>query len=952
MCIFTQQPFLFMEKLELKNHIYRWLFVLFGMLSLFILSQSIYSIAIAVTDQNTYNDVSSKIYINKDIPGSEIITKDGIETRVNGVLSSGSLLDTFDNGKPQSKEQISNILSTKNANDSIRIRVLKLTPEDEGFGQIKDYFVRVEDIPNDFFIVLNSVLCITNIEKGGVSDKAGLKTGDLIIKVNGKDFENSISAQRILLNQKKNRTIDYTILRSNEIKNIKIELAKFELAFNQIIIYVIGLYSVFLGLFIGFKRYYLFSARLVGLGLILFGSMTTFSASMAVLVFSNNPALYQWAYIVMVLIGPPTLFTSMIYFPYERRKIQERKYLLYLPFLYSLLLLIIGLYELFISKSIYASSILINTSIIVHVIYYKIIFGIFRDKNKKYDRRFGRAINLSINLNIILITAFSILVATEIISLFGQITFILGLIPLAYTYTLIKYGLLDNVIKVRKNILYTLIFTFINLAIILLTIGAIVLLSRIEYPIPNLHFTGRSIEVLDKPLSEDRYLMYGRIISVIFSLATVYFFSGLQRSITRNLEERFQISKFDYKRALNDISELSQKVSNSNELAKAISEKIASLLRVKRSGVIFFENKNSIGSISFHGINEDKLKEYFIAIEEKLISAIDDFSGNIIVEYLPTDIQKVFFDCNLTHIVPMRSKGKLLGVLMVGDKLSESAFNSDDLTFLRAIGSQSAIGIENMFLYSDLAKQQRIQRELELARQIQLSSLPQEQPNVKGLDISGMSAPALEVGGDFYDFYQYEDNSISLVIGDVSGKGTSAALYMSKIQGIMQTLQDFEREPAKLLTRSNIHIYDFLEKSAFITATCANFNIETRTVKISRAGHLPLYYYNSQKNEVEKIVPKGIVMGLNKGELFERNLEQYEFEYNSGDVFLMVTDGITESRNQSNLEFEENRLIDFLLANKDKNSEAIMNHLNDEVKEFTGKNEQFDDITIVVVKVD
>ena len=156
-----------------------------------------------------------------------------------------------------------------------------------------------------------------------------------------------------------------------------------------------------------------------------------------------------------------------------------------------------------------------------------------------------------------------------------------------------------------------------------------------------------------------------------------------------------------------------------------------------------------------------------------------------------------------------------MGVIAVGDKMSESAFNTEDIAYLESISKYSATAIENLFLYSDLSKQERIKQELEIARRIQLSSLPEELPNINGIDIAGGSLPAMEVGGDFFDIYQYSESQILLVIGDVSGKGTSAALYMSKIQGILQTLKDFKLSPKDLLSKSNSLIYGYLRKIFF-----------------------------------------------------------------------------------------------------------------------------------------
>ena len=156
------------------------------------------------------------------------------------------------------------------------------------------------------------------------------------------------------------------------------------------------------------------------------------------------------------------------------------------------------------------------------------------------------------------------------------------------------------------------------------------------------------------------------------------------------------------------------------------------------------------------------------------------------------------------------------------------------------------MAIENAFLYEDLAMQERIKHELDLARKIQLASLPQTIPDIKGLDISGVSLPALEVGGDFYDFLNGTPDDLTVIIGDVSGKGTSAALHMSKAQGIMRTLYEFKLSPKELCIRTNQLIFNYLEKGAFISAIAAKINSRKKELVFTRAGHMPLLYYNKK----------------------------------------------------------------------------------------------------------
>jgi serine phosphatase RsbU (regulator of sigma subunit) len=303
------------------------------------------------------------------------------------------------------------------------------------------------------------------------------------------------------------------------------------------------------------------------------------------------------------------------------------------------------------------------------------------------------------------------------------------------------------------------------------------------------------------------------------------------------------------------------------------------------------------------------------------------------------------------HIQPVYSKNKLLGALIIGEKKSEASINRDDFTFLQTIAGQIAVAIDNSFLYEEITQKERMKHELDIAKRIQLASLPGKVPNVEGLEISGTSIPAFEVGGDFYDYLETDNGDFMVIVGDVSGKGTSAALYMSKIQGIMRTLHEFRLSPRKLLVRTNHLLYSYLEKGYFVSSTAANFNTSTRKVQISRAGHLPLYYFSSSNNKLVKITTKGMVLGLTQDKTFERNMDEDEINYQTGDIFIFITDGIIDSKNTMMQDFGEERFIRTINNTIDMSAENIRNAIIESAKTFAGEEEQFDDMTVVVVKI-
>ncbi len=244
----------------------------------------------------------------------------------------------------------------------------------------------------------------------------------------------------------------------------------------------------------------------------------------------------------------------------------------------------------------------------------------------------------------------------------------------------------------------------------------------------------------------------------------------------------------------------------------------------------------------------------------------------------------------------------------------------------------------------------RIQQELEFARKIQLNSLPQKQPTIKNLDLTALSIPALEVGGDFYDYLYKSDDEITLVIGDVSGKGTSAALYMSKVQGIIRTLYQFDLSPKEILIKTNQLISENINKGSFISSSIVQINSLTGECNYARAGHLPLYLYKSKEQQIEKLVPKGLVLGMGKLDLFNNNLEEMKFNICENDIILLVTDGIIEARNNKNEEFDEDKLLKVFEENVNNDVNEIRHNLIQSIQNFSQNVNQFDDLTVLIVR--
>lgn len=246
--------------------------------------------------------------------------------------------------------------------------------------------------------------------------------------------------------------------------------------------------------------------------------------------------------------------------------------------------------------------------------------------------------------------------------------------------------------------------------------------------------------------------------------------------------------------------------------------------------------------------------------------------------------------------------------------------------------------------------QERLQKELAVAGVIQMHSLPRQNPVVPGLAIAGACISATEVGGDYYDYLGCDNGKFGVLVGDVSGKGTSAALYMSRLQGIVRALQHLHHAPARLLVTVNDLIHGAIEKTSFITLTYAVFDLEKKRMTLSRAGHNATLYF--QDDDHHFLIPSGLGLGLTSRELFERGLEEVSLKLNSGEILIFYTDGLIEARNLSGEEFGEDRLVELIAAHRKLDAKALNQKIIEEVKKFVGYARQHDDMTVLVAKVE
>lgn len=245
------------------------------------------------------------------------------------------------------------------------------------------------------------------------------------------------------------------------------------------------------------------------------------------------------------------------------------------------------------------------------------------------------------------------------------------------------------------------------------------------------------------------------------------------------------------------------------------------------------------------------------------------------------------------------------------------------------------------------AEKERIQKELEIARGIQQSFLPESAPRIPGIDLEGLNLPAAEVGGDFYDFIPVGSTSWGLVIADVSGKGVPAALFMALSRTLIRASASRNPDPVLSIMEANRSIYLDAKTSMFVTLFYAILDTRKKTLTFVNAGHNPPLHLSSGSEGITLLKAKGIALGV----IDEVELEPVEVALSPGDLVVLYTDGVTEAADEQDHEYGVERLSALVKALRHLSAQQIIGAIVSDVQAFAGSRPQFDDITLMVLKV-
>jgi sigma-B regulation protein RsbU (phosphoserine phosphatase) len=419
------------------------------------------------------------------------------------------------------------------------------------------------------------------------------------------------------------------------------------------------------------------------------------------------------------------------------------------------------------------------------------------------------------------------------------------------------------------------------------------------------------------------------------------------------------LSTIDKLRMLLDITKTISRSLDLDEVLNLVMDTLDSLIPYDAAGIYLvkcsqplFETDGDLDETcvfqtqAVRGYEIDDLQELHLKMGEGLI-------GHVAVTGKPYVSHDVRSDpryinarprTNSEMVAPINSNNEVIGVFdLESDELN--AYSNDDLEVLMLLASQVAIIIEKVMLHEQMIEKQRLETQLEVARQVQLELLPGRDPQLENFDISAYNFPTEEVSGDYYDWVRIYDDQIGIVIADVSGKGVPAALLMSFLRASLRAATHIGYAPHISMSKVNYLLWESIERNQFVTAFYGILDATNRTLAYSNAGHNPplLMRVDGTVRFEER---GGVPLGMFRDSRYYEYFETIE----PGEVFVLYTDGVTEAMNSTDEEYGRDRLVTAVRACRELPAREMIDFIHRDLTAWTEGRGAHDDVTFFIIK--
>ena len=424
----------------------------------------------------------------------------------------------------------------------------------------------------------------------------------------------------------------------------------------------------------------------------------------------------------------------------------------------------------------------------------------------------------------------------------------------------------------------------------------------------------------------------------------------LEKSLKRsNQQTKQMISEMG---ALHEISRMFESSKNIDALLKYVLEKCMDLMNAEAaSSMMVVPDTDELEFKIVLGPKSEGVKPFRLKIGKGLSGWVAENNESVLIpdaykdsRFDPSFDKRSGFRTRSMLCVPLTYKSKPIGVLTILNRLDGQPFTESDKNLLTTFASQAALAIENAQLLLATIEKERLDKELQVASEIQQLIIPQSLPQIKGLDISAIYVPCKEVSGDFYDIIKITENEYVFVVADVSGKGIPGAMLVSTMQAILKAYLEYSTDLKSIITKLNERIIKNTTEDRFITFFFGLYNANDHALTYINAGHNPPILV-LENEELQRLEKGGIFIGCLP---WEYELETIQLPNHS--ILALFTDGIVEAMNDKQEEFGEDQLISVLKSDKSLTMDELREQIIKRVKEHRGGNILEDDLTLALFK--
>ncbi len=339
-----------------------------------------------------------------------------------------------------------------------------------------------------------------------------------------------------------------------------------------------------------------------------------------------------------------------------------------------------------------------------------------------------------------------------------------------------------------------------------------------------------------------------------------------------------------------------------------------------------------------------------------LIGTVGDLGTPILIEDAETDPRVPHYAVDFLKVrsvllVPMRFHQRVMGVLAVVNRVDGLPFIQADLNLLQSLADQASVTVHYAGLRETVEEKQRIDHDLSVARNIQKALLPKELPRVEGVEVAAFYFPALEIGGDYFDFIQVDDQHIGVAIADVSGKGIGGAMMMSICRSVLRAQATGNASPLQVLKSVNRVVNQDITDDMFISLLYMVLNTSTRELTIARAGHERPVLCHGADSRFTILDSQGMALGIADNETFDRVLNEVKVTLNPGDVVVAYTDGVTEALNGNGEEWGLENFLNAVNVAAAEGANSVLNNVKERLARFVGNRAQYDDMTLLGIRI-